>query len=506
MNLPTNNSWNEPQRQAPAGLLIILVKTVTTILRTLWPLLLVAIFRSQKKDPGMMNILFTVLPLLILVVHVLNFYYFRFYIANEELILKRGFFVRKTLAIPLGRIQAVHLEQSWLHQLVSIMKVRIDTAGSEKTEATIDALSIEKAEQLKSYLLEEKLQAQPAGGEGERAVNENLPLRTLPEKAIIRLSISDVLKLGISANHIKTFFLVLAFSISLFNNLEEVFGDRIIQTLEQSSTTIGRSMAALAMLAAFVLMLSIVVSLVRIALKYFDFTLSETFQGYKLKAGLINTRQNLIPFSKIQFVSWDANWIRRKIRLYNFKFHQAGSEENEARRKQQVSVPVTQQALLEKLLQQYHVPVQPVAHSEHGIHRVYPFRRSLLHGVLPVAVLLLAGWLYGWQLWMCWVMLWIPYVFFNALVFRKNFRLYVAPDAFQLNSGIWGRETKIVKWYKIQQLSLDQSLYQRSKGLASLHMRTAGGTLNIPYIPLALAEKIRDYALYEVERLDRSWM
>jgi len=102
--------------------------------------------------------------------------------------------------------------------------------------------------------------------------------------------------------------------------------------------------------------------------------------------------------------------------------------------------------------------------------------------------------------------LWVLYTFLNAWYYRKNFRLFVAPDAFQVISGIWGRKVRVVKWYKIQQVILQQSLYQQRKQLATIRLVTAGGAIRIPFIPLELAQQIQNYALYEVERSDRPWL
>src|SRR6185369_16196082 len=121
----------------------------------------------------------------------------RFYIEHDELIIKKGFIRRKVITIPLQKIQSVHIEQTWLHQLADVVKVKIDTAGSEKTEAVIDAIKVNKAEQLKAFLLQAH---QPALAEGITA----LPAQV--EAPVIHLSFGDLLKLGLSANHIQAFF------------------------------------------------------------------------------------------------------------------------------------------------------------------------------------------------------------------------------------------------------------------------------------------------------------
>ncbi len=93
------------------------------------------------------------LPVIILVRSLIDYFYFRFFIANDELVIRKGLISKKTITIPLQKIQAVHIEQNLLHQLAKVAKVKIDTAGSEKTEAVIDALEVPKAEAIERFLL-----------------------------------------------------------------------------------------------------------------------------------------------------------------------------------------------------------------------------------------------------------------------------------------------------------------------------------------------------------------
>lgn len=495
MNPEQQNSWSIPQRQAKAGLVIILAKATVTIVKTLWPILLVLLVKKNKKGIDSFELTLMILPVIILVRSLVGYFYFRFFIANDELIIRKGLISKKTITIPLQKIQAVHIEQNLLHQVANVAKVKIDTAGSEKTEAVIDALEVPKAEQLKEFLLREK----------QHAREESSHAFSPADRPVMHLSLSDLLKMGLSANHIQAFFIVLAFSISMLQNLEEVFGDRVIKLVKDSSSEVGVSVVSISLVVAFVLCISVFVSMMRILLKYFDFQLTETTQGFKIKTGLINTSQNLVPFTKIQYISWDANWIRRKIGLFNMEFHQVMSDD-QSNKKQRVKVPITQSADIDKLLVHYHGLVQPTALADYGIHPIYTFRRTLLMGILPVTLLLTISLLINWNPWYFLVLLWIPVIALQAFVFRRNFRLYIAPDALQVNSGIWGRKTQIVRWYKMQQVFLEQSIYQRKKALATLHLSTAGGTITIPYMPLKLAQQIQNYTLYEVERKERAWM
>lgn len=487
------HNWNIPQRQAYAGLLVIVYKALITVIKVIWPVALVVIFRERDKTFDTFEMLLVGVPAIILIRSVIDFFYFRFYIDKEDLVIKRGFLSKKVISIPLNKIQSVHIEQNLVHQVLDVAKLTIDTAGSEKSEAEIDAISIRKAENFKEFLLKnEKIKSDTE----QIGIHEtDIPL--------IRLSAGDLLKLGLSANHLQAFFIVLAFGISMLQNLEEIFGNQVITLIRESSTAIGFSIASVLSLIVFVLIISVFVSIVRIVLNYSNFNCSETEQGFRIHTGLINIKQNLVPFSKIQFISWEANWIRRRIGLYMLEFHQAQNEQ--AKKKQRIRIPITKRMYVDRLLESYHQAVKPIAHSAHGIHKIYPFRRMLVSG-LPLALIttgLTFFWIEQYSL-LC--MLWVPYVYFVNIVYQKKFRFYVSPEAFQVNSGAWGKETKIAQWYKIQYVELRQSIYQRKKELASLIIHTAGGKIHIPYIGLDLARVIKNYSLYKVETATKHWM
>ncbi|WEK36704.1 MAG: PH domain-containing protein [Candidatus Pseudobacter hemicellulosilyticus] len=497
MNLmpPMQNSWSQPQRQARGGIWVILTKTIISFIKTFWPALIVLVFRRGSRGLDSFEILFIIAPVLFLLRSLIEFYYFRFQILDGELVVRKGVLSKKTIIIPLEKIQAVHIEQGPLHQLTKVARVRIDTAGSDKTEATIEALDMAKAEQLKTFLLQEL-----------QVYTEDGTVAATIETPIITLGASDLLKLGLSANHIQAFFVVLAFAITSLNNLDEAFGSRVVQTIKSSSKAFHATIASIAIITMLVLLILIVVSMTRILLAYFNFELAETAQGYKIRSGLINSRQNLVPYTKIQYISWEGNWVRRMLGLYNLEFHQVTGSLDNNHQKRKVTVPVTRPSFIDLLLQQYHPAVQPNADSEHRIAPEYPLRRALIVGVLPLLIALPITAIWYWQAGLLWTLLWIPYVWLNAIFFRRNFRLYLSPGALQVKRGVWGREYEVVQWYKIQQVVLKQSIFQRRKGLATLLLNTAGGAISIPWIPLALAQRIRNYALYAIESADRNWM
>ena len=129
-----------------------LLKSLGSLLKGLWPFILIAIFSGNDEEEKKSVFLFSVLAavaVLLLVSSLVNFFFFRFYIQEDELIIKKGWLKKVVLTVPLQKIQAVHIEQGPLHQLLNIVKLSADTAGSSKTEVTIQALRKPMAEALR---------------------------------------------------------------------------------------------------------------------------------------------------------------------------------------------------------------------------------------------------------------------------------------------------------------------------------------------------------------------
>jgi putative membrane protein len=72
-------------------------------------------------------------------------------------------------------------------------------------------------------------------------------------------------------------------------------------------------------------------------------------------------------------------------------------------------------------------------------------------------------------------------------------------------SGLLGYRTVSLLFRKVQRVTVTQSRYQRRKGLASLRIYMASGSVRVPYIEHRKAQQLRDYILYKVESSQLTW-
>lgn len=493
-NLSDNyESWETPQRQSPAAIFFMLMKTALSVFQALWPVLILAVLR--KKNNGSSSVMLLILSgfvIITFIATIIKFLFFRFHIKNDNFIIETGWLQKKTVSIPLQNIHAVNLEQGVWQKLFKVTKLTLDSSGSETTEAKIHALPIKKAELLKQFLLSRSDNKVPDTAD------------TVSNKtAVHKLSNADLFKLSLSANHLEAFFILLGISLNALDDIRKIFKfdeEELIRSY--SDTIVNQTFFVAGIVFIIVAIVSVITSIIRTILKYYNFTIEETGLSWKISFGLLTNHQKLIPFNKIQILSWKANWLRRKIDFWILHVQSIGHDET--KRKQHLQIPVTSFNSILSLHSAYQKT--PVLNSGEGlpIEPAYWKRKILIVG-LPLTVILTIA-LYFWVGYAGLLLLFLLiYLRWHYKTWYKNFRWKVNEEGLQLYSGVWGRKYTLLTWKKVQQVQINQNLYQRSHQLASITFITAGGNVDVPYIQNKTAQELADNVLYLVESKNDSW-
>jgi putative membrane protein len=479
-------NWSEPQKQSTVGMVVFAAKTF----REMVAVVIISIGSlTRKKQPALIWFLvFGSILLYISIKAFLEYFFFTFYVSENQLIIKKGIFSKKTLVIPFERIQTVQLHQSLLHRIIHHYRVAIDTAGSEKTEVSIHALSYAKAISLKEVLTQETISPATVPG---------------ADPNVIRLSPKDLFKMAVSANHLETFGLIIAFVLARFQDVKDLLGINAYDWVESQGKTVAFSAELAGIIIFFTLAFSILISVLRIILRFSDLSIVLGEKGFQLKHGLLSSQQQFIGAKKIQFIQWNANWIRRKIGMYVFHVKTAGEEE--LKKKQRIHMPVTSEQNLLRLAAYYQPAapssVSPAAH----IQPQYVFRKVLFSG-LPFALVATGIAFFWWEWQALWLLLWTGYSFIIHGIYRRNYQVWVNEEAVEISRGVWGRQRVIVNWQKLQLVTIRQGIYQRRRSLADLVMHTASGDITIPYLRHEEAKLLADYASMKVESSQQQWM
>ncbi|NQU85719.1 MAG: PH domain-containing protein [Mariniphaga sp.] len=490
---------SKPTRQAIKGLAIIFLQSIRQAIRMFWALIAVVVLQKNILDNKNLISIVLLIILALLIIHTILYYLnFYFYVTEDEFILKKGYLKKKTLSIPLDRIQSVNTKQNLIQQLLNVLTLEIDTAGTVSKELKIHALEKPYADALHNYL---------SNAKSTSTSNENSEISEaseVDEKLVLSLNPIDLLKIGISQNHIRTGLIIIAFGSQIFNQIQDLFEEKAEEYSSELVNFLSESSLALFIfLIIFFLIISVLFSLFRTVFKYFDFKLLKSKKAFRVKAGLVNKRNVLMPYNKIQELNWETGPVKQLFGIYNLVFKQAVSGQNN-KAQQLVDAPGCFNNHLEMLKDDL-FGEEKLNNSPKVFTNKYYFRRLWLFiGWLPT--LLSAPFLYNeWVYWLA-VALWLgATAWYSVLILRKRY-FRINNQQIRISKGAIEHKWKQMELFKIQSVEFRQTIFQKRRSLASLQLTNASGSMTIPYINESIAKQIYDYLLYHTEISEKSWM
>ncbi len=147
------------------------------------------------------------------------------------------------------------------------------------------------------------------------------------------MDIPELIKVGISQNHLRTGGLIIGFAFAAFNEVEQIFSGFASKQLEQLDVeqlgpdTDPWSIALFALLVvAFFLFVSFMITLVLTVIRYYDMRVSRSDKGFKLVTGLFNRKEISAVHKKVQIVRWDYNALQKLLGLFRVHILQAAPE------------------------------------------------------------------------------------------------------------------------------------------------------------------------------------
>ena len=484
-----------PTRQSAKGLVLIFIFSARKFISIFWPIILVLVFQRNYFESKLVVLLTVIAVLALLTAHTILYYLnFIFYVADGEFVLKKGYFRKKTLTIPLDRIQSVNTKQNLIQQILDVVSLEIDTAGSVAKELKIHALE-------KSFSIE--LQNQLRSGEFKKDALDTDSKNEIAEEVILKLTPNDLLRIGISQNHLRTGLIIIAFGFQIFQQIQDLFKEKADEYSNEFIGFISNSnLALIIFLIVFFTIISILFSLFRTMLKYFDFTMVKKEGAYHIESGLINKRNVTIPLDKVQELNWKTDPIKKLFGIYHLVFKQAVSGQN--RREQLVDAPGCLNPHLE-LLKKDLFGEDKLSDAVRINSNPYYFRRLwIIYGWLPV--LLASPFLF--REWIFWVgvLFWLSAsAIYCSLKLKKRY-FNMNNEQILVSKGAISHSWTQMELHKIQAVELHQTIFQKRRSLSSLRIMNASGSINIPYIDESVATLIYNYLLFHSEVSNKRWM
>ena len=485
-------NFNKPQRLSKPGILLIFGKNLVDLIKGLWP---IGVFLLLKKNiPDYFFFILLIFLVFLMVYSIIAFMKFTFWFNDKEFVLRKGVFRKTIVNIPIGRITSVNTEQNALQQIFKVYTAKIETAGSELTEAKLWAVNHDVVAELQKLALTGKTVISDA---------TDITLPVTGDSVVINLKDVDLLKVGLSLNPLAGIALLTAAVYSVIDSLNNVIREWISKTLDSAYNQVtGSNTLVILFLTFFILIVSIAINILRTFIKHYHFSMSRSIDGYRVEEGLFTRKKVLLKSRKVQMIETITNPVKRIFGLNTIWFRQFSDFENF--RNSPVVVPGASDGKKADLLNEIFPGITDDEYQYFkpaGGYRLSIFIRFALVPIIPVFLsgffnpgIFIPAFIY--------LALSIP----ACLVYTKKRTLAINSGRLIFGSGIIGLKQSYSEIIKVQSITLKQSIWMKRKGVASVHFSFASDTLSIPYIPVLQAKELMNYCLFRIESSDKHWM
>ncbi|WP_292891211.1 PH domain-containing protein [Nonlabens sp.] len=506
-----------PQRQSKKIILFYLFKSIKGLI--LYFLFAAIGTKSMGAYGWYMTAFIGFIAVISLLSPVLKYIYFTFHIEDDELIIQKGFLQKERKAIPLERIQSININQNVVQRILGIVSLEVDTAGSKAKELEIPGLERSFASQFKELLQERKEKIVEEMDATSGVVTENKKAdfsdesttsakmsQVITEVVILQLSVIDILKVGITQNHLKSAGLAIGVAFGSWYKIKDIveqyFGEWLGQfSFENvvSGTSIGLAVAAVISFMFF----SVVISMLLAINKYWDFSMVKKGTDLEVKMGLFNKKEIKIPLSKVQILEFHSNPLRKLLNFQTAQLYQAQSTDNKLG---SVSVPACKE--VHRILLQHLIFKQPVEETEQELYcNPFSYARLAFYVISAVAIPLLGAAIY-FEVYVALgpVVAISFFLVFAAFMYGKNSKIIKDDDFVVFKKGWIFPQIIISPVFKTQAVEKWRSIFLKRRREAHFKLHSAAGSRGLRFLEEVALNKLMNTINNEVICSEEKWM
>lgn len=497
-------NFRSPQKQSFKGVFVLFITDLLKNVRQNFIVLLLP-FVNEKIRTDYLWIFLLILGLLLLLQFIYSYksyLNYQFYIRNDALCLDYGVFKKSNLEIPFYRIQNISIEQNIVQRVLGVVGLKIDTAGAKSAEVKIKALSETKANELKRELIEIKKNIE---------VNETPETRTISTEEgtgtehVLKLGFVQLLKVGISSNFFKgvgIIFVVLTSTYDILSDLFNVFYDDDLN--DEIYQTVPKTFSFILFITLFILILGFIITLISVILKYFNLSVVSRDEGFQVNYGLFKKENKFIKTQKTQIIERETNPIKKFFDISNVYVSQASSAR--VNQKQKIGIVGVNDQQFHKIFQTlFKTDVDKDFYMARTDIRY--LIRSFWFQILMTLIFSLPTYFFVDPV-LALVFGVIVFIAVGIINYLTVIKSYVAYDPLFLKIGSGSIHTKssYIPTYKVQSISIRQSILQRRSNLSDLVINTAAGSKRVNFIAYDKAVRIMNRTHYDLHRTNEVWM
>lgn len=498
---------HQPTRQSYLGVIVYLLRNLRALATVFISLIAVA-----AAAPIFWTIAgFAIIPLFIVFALFAYWQYrnFTFHVEGDNLIIHKGVLVKDRKSVPIDRIQSIQVTKNVVQRLLGLVALKVDTAGSRGNELEIPALERDRADALRDLLYEKKeallvtnAQDTPDGVGG--AEMPKAQSRNEEGRVLVKLGPIDLLKVGLTENHLKTGFIAIAFVFGYASQYQELLQEYIEGYVDTYASQVADAGLALVIsLLIIYAIASVLISLVRTLLRFYNLKAVLKSEAVEISTGLLQRNEFRIPKKKIQYIQWETNPLR-KLAGYESATVKPSNSVGEVSNSQAIEIPAL------RMDESRHLAsgVFPGAKKPERFIKGDPWAYARLYAIFGAFISApLAGILY-WQYSFPGIAILLLIVLFAAYGYRYGKTVFIHFDqahVYILRGWLFPKRL-VLPSFKAQALQLSQNFILRRRKLGHLTFFTAAGSKTVRFLKEDEAMEVYNFLLYAVEKHEGSWM
>ncbi|MGV3465667.1 MAG: PH domain-containing protein [Heyndrickxia sp.] len=414
-----------------------------------------AIGRNSDSDGDWISLITTGVAIIIVSFSgIAKWLRFTYRIEDGELRIEYGLFVKKKRYIPLERIQSLSFSEGILHRPFGLVKVVVETAGSNLQEAEAELTAIKKSE---AADLEKKINE----SKGKQEIIEEAEAIKDKEIHHYHISTKELLIMSTTSGGIGVIFSAVLAFLSQLDNLipyKSLFNE--------AGALIRGGIFFVVSVVIIGLILAWIISIVITLFKYSDFTVSEKNNDLIISRGLLEKKKVTIPLNRIQAIRVSENPIRNLFGYISVFIESAGGNIEDKESRNIILLPMVKKesfpGVLHNFLKEYHFSVdftKPPLRARQNY-----LSRELIK-ILPIIVILIIIFkTYG--LYSLFLLLY-PLIISHFRYHATGWNIY--EQQLTLRYRIFLKHTVYIRKNRIQSIEASSTWFQKKKHLASIH-------------------------------------
>lgn len=464
--------FSVPQRMSLGGFLIYFLKYLRLTFNITIVYLVCQIFASDESLVETLPKIVAFLGLtvvLALVLAAIAFFQIKFHVEGGNLIYRHSLINRATTTIPLSRIHTLRTRQGLLYRLFGLRGILFDTLAAQGDE--IELILSESDWQSLLNRIELQEQPQPADPEEPPAFN---PVSSR------KFSNKDLVLDALCQNHLKGMLVlgsVVAFMFNLITDVSDNAIDKLADYLETHLDYFAVSVAGIAVVMVATYMVSLILWLGKVILRYFDLTLDYDSKTLTFTYGLLSRLSSRFGRDKICTLRIKRNYFENRLGLCTLAMKQAL---NSSARKEEDNLKIYgrdySRFFLDWWLGDGYGSEAEIAGAKSG---KGVLTRSLLVDAVLASVFSAVLWHFGLYVWIILPVIYLLTGIPKGIMTMRHSHISLRESYLVIGTGRFAEIRNYLKYSNVDVVRITRTPLSRFTGRVSLSLSTSGTSFTI---------------------------